>query len=84
VRKLEPLGDARRDRDRPIDSRRDEAVDAFGVREPLDTDLVFCRDDRAPVGEAKARRPRVAVGGDDEMAAGAGGGEQTELGGTRP
>ena len=54
----EPLRDARGDPDGPVDARRDHAVDALGLGEPLDAGLVLGRDDRAPVGEREARARR--------------------------
>ena len=68
MRQAEPLGDPGRDRDRVVGAGRDHAVDLLGPREPLDRRLVLDRDDRAPVGVAKAGRGRVAVGGDDGQA----------------
>ena len=53
VRQAEPLGDPRRDPDRPVDPRRDDPVDALGFGQPVDPRLVLGRDDRAPVGEAE-------------------------------
>ena len=73
------LGDPRRDRDRPVDARRDQAVDPLRGGEAVDLGLVLDRDDRAAVGESEARRGRVAVDGNDEQAAVTGGLEETEL-----
>ncbi len=75
----EPFGDARRDRDRPVDARRDDAVDPFGLGERRDRRLVLGRDDGAPVCVLEAERLRVAVAGDDEDVALTRGAEQTEL-----
>ena len=60
-----------------------DAVDPLRGGEPVDLGLVLDRDDRAAVGEAEAGRGRVAVDGDDEQAAVAGGLEQAELPGAR-
>jgi hypothetical protein len=73
------LCDPGRDRHRPVDPGRDHAVDSLRGGETVDLRLVLDRDDRAAVGEAKAGRGRVAVDGDDEQAALAGGFEETEL-----
>jgi hypothetical protein len=73
------LGDPRCDRDRPVDARRDQAVDPLRRGEAVDLGLVLDRDDRAAVGEAEAGRGRVAVDGNDEQAAVTGGLEETEL-----
>jgi hypothetical protein len=82
--KADPLRDARGDGDRPVDSRRDDAVDPFGLGERRDGRLVFGRDDGAPVRVLEAERLRVAVTGDDEDVALARGEEQTELSRARP
>jgi hypothetical protein len=79
----EAVGDAGRDSDRPVDSRCDQTVDALGLRETLDPELVLRRDDRAPVGEPEARRPGIPVSGDDEETLVASRGDETELRGTR-
>jgi hypothetical protein len=84
VRKSEPFGDPGRDRNRPVDSRRDDPVDPLGRREPVDLRLVLDRDDRAAVGEPKSGGGRVAVDGDDEEVPLAGRLEQAELAGSRP
>ena len=73
------LGNAGRDPNRPVDARRDDPVHALGGGEPVDRLLVLGRDERPLVGEWKARRRRIAVGGDHVEAARAGGGEQPEL-----
>ena len=69
MRQAEPLGDARRDADRPVGARRDDPVDLARPREPLDPRLVLGRDERPVVGEREAGRRGVAVGGDDVEAA---------------
>jgi hypothetical protein len=84
MRKAEPGRDARRDRDREVDARRDDAVDSLGAGEPVDGRLVLDGDDRAPVGEAEPGRERVAIDGDDVEAPLVRGLEQPELRGTRP
>ena len=84
VRQRLALGDPRGDRDRPVDARRDQAVDPLRGGEAVDLGLVLDRDDRAAVGEAEAGRGRVAVDGHDEQAAVTGGLEESELAGARP
>ena len=84
VRQAHPRGDAGRDRDRPVDPRRDDAVHLLRLREPLDAELVLGRDDRPPVGEPEAGRRRVAVDRDDEQPALARRREQPELRRPRP
>ena len=78
-----PLGDPRGDRDRPVDARRDDPVDALGGGEAVDLRLVLDRDDRAAVGEAETRSGGIAVERKDEEAAVAGGLEESELSGAR-
>ena len=53
--------------DRPVDPRRDHAVDALGLGEPLDPRLVLGRDDRAAVREREAGRAGIAVDRDHEQ-----------------
>jgi hypothetical protein len=64
VRQSHPLGDPRRDPDRPVRSRRDDAVDVLRTREPVDVLLVLGRDERALVGPAEPGRAGVAIDGD--------------------
>ncbi len=65
-----PLRDPRRDRDGPVDARRDDPVHALRLREPLNPALVLGRDDRPPVGDGEPRRGGVPVERDDlEVAA---------------
>jgi hypothetical protein len=59
----------RRDPDRPVDSRRDHAVDPLSTGQPLDPALVLGRDDRAAIGKGEAGRGRVAVDRDHVQAA---------------
>ncbi len=80
MRQAQALGDPCRDRDRPVDSRGDQPVDALGAREALDAGLVLRGDDRAAVGVAESRRRRVAVDGDDVQVTRARSGQQTQLG----
>jgi hypothetical protein len=79
VREHLALGDAGGDRDRPVDAGRYQAVDPLRGGETVDLGLVLDGDDRAAVGEAKAGRRGVAVDGDDEEPAVAGGFEEPEL-----
>jgi hypothetical protein len=83
VRQADPVGDARGDRDRPVDPGRDDPVDVLRRDQPVDLRLVLDRDDRPAVGEAKAACGRVAIDGDDEQVPLTGGLEQTELAGSR-
>jgi hypothetical protein len=83
VRQREPPRDAGGDADRPVDPRRDHAVDALGLGELRDPGLVLGRDDRAPVREREPGRRRVAVDRDREQAEGASGLEQPQLRGAR-
>jgi hypothetical protein len=76
VREREPLRDARGDRDRPVRTGRDHAVDPLGLGEPVERGLVLARDQRAPVGERERRSGRIAVGRDHDQAALARGLEQ--------
>jgi hypothetical protein len=84
MRDREPLGRPRRDRDRIVDSRGDDAVDELGGGQPVDGGLVFHGHDRPPVGEAEPGGERIAVDGDDVQIAVAGRLEQPELCGPRP
>ena len=84
MRQTEPVGDARRDPDRPVDSRRDQSGGPLGHGEPLDSRLVLDGDDRATVGIAKPRRGRIAVEGDHVQPTLASSREQPELGRPRP
>ena len=79
VREREPLRDAGRDGDRPVDPGRDHAVDPLGLREPLDPRLVLGRDDRAAIREREAGRGGIAVDRDHEQVQRACGLEQPEL-----
>ncbi len=79
MRQPEPGGDPGRDGDGVVAAGRDDPVDLLGAGEPLDRRLVLDRDDRAPVGVAKARRGGVAVGRDDGEPAPACGLEHSEL-----
>ena len=58
VRQHEPFRDPRRDRDRPVDSGRNEAVDPLGGGEPVELRLVLDRDDCATVGAGEPGRRR--------------------------
>lgn len=60
------LGDARSDSDRPVDARRDDAVDALRLGQLGDTLLVLGGDDRPPIRVLKAGRTRVAIERDHE------------------
>jgi hypothetical protein len=55
------LGDAGRDRDRPVGARRDEPVDVECGDEPLDRRLVLRREDAAAVGVPEPGRRGIAV-----------------------
>jgi hypothetical protein len=57
---------AGRDGDRPVDPRRDDAVNALRLRELSDRRLVLGRDDRAPVRVLEPGRLGIAITGDDE------------------
>ena len=80
VRQPQPFGDPCGDRDRPVDARRDQPVDALGACEPFDPGLVLRRDDRAAVGVAKARSGRIAVERDHMQLTRTRRGEQAQLG----
>ena len=84
MRDAEPLGDTRRDRDGPVDSRRDDPVDALGDGEPLDPRLVLRGDDRAAVRIAEARGSRIAIERDHVEPVPSCSREQPELGRPRP
>ena len=62
--KTELGGDPRRDRHRPVDPGRNHSVHLLGRGQPLERRLVLRRDQRAPIGERKAGRRRIAIGGD--------------------
>ena len=79
MRQPEPLGDARRDPDRPVGAGRDDAVDGPGAGEALDALLVLGRDHGAFVRQREADGERVAVDGDHRQVAGRGRLEQAEL-----
>ncbi len=79
MRQAELRRDAGRDPDGPVDSRRDDAVDALGLGEPVDPVLVLGRDDRAAVCVPESGRVRVAVDRDHVQVALASGGKQPEL-----
>ena len=83
VRQRQPLGDARRDADRPVGARRDDPVDVLRPCEPVDAGLVLGRDDRALVRVREAGRRGVAVDGDHEEVALACGAQQPDLRGPR-
>jgi hypothetical protein len=72
MRQPEPSGDARRDGDRPVGARRDDAVHALLARELLDRGFILRRDGRAAVGEREARGSGALVGDDDVQPACAG------------
>ena len=78
-----PLGNPRGDRHRPVDPRRDHAVDPLGLGEARDPRLVLRRDDRATVRVAKPGRRRIAIECDHEQVALSGRREQAELRGAR-
>ena len=84
MRQAKPLGDAGGDRHRPVDPGGDQPVDALGRREPFDARLVLGRDDRPPVGVAETGRRGIAVERDHEQPPLARGGQQAELGRSRP
>jgi hypothetical protein len=84
VRQHEPFRDPRRDRDRPVDSGRNEAVDPLGGGEPVELRLVLDRDDCAAVCAGEPGRRGIAVGGDHVEAARTCGLEQPELSGPGP
>ena len=73
MRQAEPLGDPRGDADRPVGAGGDQPVDSQGSRQALDRRLVLGREDAAAVGEAEARRRRIAVDDRHPNAAFAGG-----------
>ena len=79
MREPEPFGEPGCNRHRPVDSRGDDAVDGLGAGETIETLLVLGRDDRAPVGILESRREWIAVAGDHEEAALAGGPQEPEL-----
>ena len=80
MRDPHPLGDPRRDPDRPIGTGRDDPVDRARAREPVDALLVLGGEDRPLVGERETRGKRVAVDCDDlELAAPARRLEEAEL-----
>ena len=83
MRQPEALGDARGDRDRPVDAGRNQSVDALGAGQALDARFVLGRDDRATVGVAEAGRRRIPVERDHVELTCAGSGEQPELGRSR-
>jgi hypothetical protein len=83
MRDPDSLRDPCRDRDRPVDARRDDPVREIGLRKPLDPALVLGRDDRPPVGDGEPRRGGIPVERDYlQVAAGASRFEQPELRGT--
>ena len=69
MRDADVLGDPGGDRDRPVASRRDDAVDLLRPSEPVEALLVLGRHDRPPVRVLEARSGRIAVAGDHEHAA---------------
>ena len=79
MRKPEAVRHTRRDCDGPVDSRGDEAVDAFGGCEPLDRRFVLGGDDRAPIRVPEAGRGGIAIDGDHVQIVPPCGGEQPEL-----
>ena len=83
MRQAEPLGDARRDADRPVGAGRDDPVDVLGAGEPVDARLVLGRDERALVRVGEAGRRRVAVDRDHEEAALARRAQEPDLRGPR-
>jgi hypothetical protein len=66
MRDSAPRRDPGRDRDGPVDARRDHAVDPLRRGQPLDAALVLGRDDRAAVDEGEAGRSGIAVDCDRE------------------
>ena len=80
MRQREPFRDPRRDRDRPVDSRCDQSIDALRAREPLDSRLVLRRDDRAAIGVTEAGSGRITVEGDHVQLTRTRCGEQAQLG----
>ena len=79
VRQREPLCDACRDRDRPVDPGSDQSVDPLGARQPLDGGLVLGRNDRPAVGVAEAGCRGLPVDGDHVELTRPRGGQQAEL-----
>ena len=75
--------DARSRADGQFAPRGDHSVDALGIGEALQRGLVVERDDRSPIGEAKAGRRGVAVDGDHEEVALARRAQEPDLRGPR-
>ncbi len=71
--------DSRRDRDRPIDSGRDDPVHLLGFRQPIERRLILSGDERPSIGEREPDRTGIAIRGDNEQPALARGLEQTKL-----
>jgi hypothetical protein len=67
------------DRHRPVDSRRDDAVDPLRARQLDERTLVLGGDDCPAVGELEAEGAWITVGRDDEEAAVASGAKEAEL-----
>ena len=70
--------------DSPVDPGRDHPVHALGLGQPLERRLVVERDDRPPIGVAKARRRGVAIDRDHEDASRTRRSQQAELPRARP
>src|ERR671925_669041 len=77
--KPQVVGDPRRDADRPVGARSDDAGDVRRAGEPLDCRLVFRGQDRAPVRVPEAGSAGIAIDGDHVEAALLGGAEQADL-----
>ena len=80
MRQPQPFRNPCRDRDRPVDARRDQPVDSLCACEALDPGLVLRRDDRAPVGIAKARSGRISIERDHVQLTRTRRGKQAQLG----
>ncbi len=82
MRDADPIGDARRNPDRPVGTGRDDPVDVTGPSKAVDSLLVLRGEDRPLVRERKADGLRIAIHRDHvHVAARPGGLEQAELGG---
>ena len=84
MRQPGPLGNPRRDPDRPVRARRDDAVDPERPDEPLDRRLVLGRENAAAIGEPEPGSTGIAIDHGDPEAARTRRLEQTELSGTGP
>ena len=84
VRKPETRRDPGGDADRPVGSRRDDPVDALGTGKAVDSRLVLGGDERPLVRVREAGCRRIAIDGDHEEVALAGGAQKADLRGPRP